>query len=167
MTERVTFILKYWWMKKVGSSKKGAFLIQGKRAGAWAPLGLYLGTCLKRDQHIGPLLSSSKRLSAKSRGQEQRLYASTRQTGGGSRAGCRTSFTLAHRKRRWTDSQPWAHLFSSHRFFQDFFLLEKNTGQERENGPGGGTDLQHMALRRLGRESGKQLFIMISPNRCC
>jgi len=32
-------------MKKVGSSKKGTLLIQGKRA-AWAPLGLYLCTCL-------------------------------------------------------------------------------------------------------------------------
>jgi len=47
MTERVSFILKYWFMKKkCGSSRKGTFLIQGKRAGAWAPLGLYLCTCL-------------------------------------------------------------------------------------------------------------------------
>jgi len=46
MTETI-FILKHLLMKKKSvSSKKGTFLIQGKRAGAWAPLGVYLCTCL-------------------------------------------------------------------------------------------------------------------------
>ncbi|TNN82725.1 hypothetical protein EYF80_006966 [Liparis tanakae] len=43
--------------------------------------------------------------------------------------------------------------------FQDFFLLEKNTGQERGNGPGGGTDLQHVALRLLGRRSPESDYV--------
>jgi len=32
--------------KKLGSSRRGIFVIQGKRAGAWAPLVVYLCTCL-------------------------------------------------------------------------------------------------------------------------
>jgi len=43
----VVFILKYLLMKKkCVSSRKGTFLIQGKRGGAWAPLGVHLCTCL-------------------------------------------------------------------------------------------------------------------------
>jgi len=47
MTEKVIFIFKCWWMKKkCVSRKRGSFLIQGKRGGAWAPLGVYLCACL-------------------------------------------------------------------------------------------------------------------------
>jgi len=46
MTEKVFFI-KYWWMREqFVSRKRGGFLIQGKRGGAWAPLGVHLCTCL-------------------------------------------------------------------------------------------------------------------------
>jgi len=47
--QRVTFVLKYLLMKtKLGSSKKGTFLIQSKRGGAWAALGVCLCTCLDK-----------------------------------------------------------------------------------------------------------------------
>ena len=45
--------------KKIGLKKKRAlFLNQGTRAGAWAPLGVYLCNCLMRSHHFRRLIFS-------------------------------------------------------------------------------------------------------------
>jgi len=47
MTERVTFILKYGWINKMFLQQKGHFTHSGQRGWCfWAPLWLYLCTCL-------------------------------------------------------------------------------------------------------------------------